>query len=113
MNAFTMSRARSVCGPGVATPLVLAAFEQLILDLTAGSCVGLRELVLSRREHVVVERALHDEERDLDRIATYAIVASRFGAPVSEIALRSIGSSAVRFFAFSRTAPAKTWTCLD
>src|ERR1700681_5093084 len=45
-------------------PLVLAAFEQLILDVAAGSFVGLRALLLNRREHVVVERALHDEERD-------------------------------------------------
>ena len=63
MNALTIARARSVCGPGVGDPLVFAALEHVELAVAAGRPVRRGEFLLQGREHVVVERALHDQER--------------------------------------------------
>src|SRR5262245_58671582 len=48
---------------GVGYPHVVAVLEDLELAFAAGGAVGGGELLLQRGEHVVVERALHDEER--------------------------------------------------
>ena len=48
---------------GLGDPHVAAAFEHFEVALAAGFAVGLGELVLDRRNHVVVERALQDEHR--------------------------------------------------
>src|SRR5262245_11182876 len=60
-------------------PLVLGAFEDFVLNVTASSLVRGDELRLRRRQHVVVERPLHDQHgnetngfmslADLNRIA--------------------------------------------
>src|SRR4029077_17440384 len=44
-------------------PFVLAALEQVVLDVAAGGAIAGDELLLERRQDVVVERALHDQER--------------------------------------------------
>src|SRR5579864_5172508 len=44
-------------------PFVHGVREQVKLDVAAGALVGLDEFLLLLRQHVVVERALHDEER--------------------------------------------------
>src|SRR5947208_3652905 len=48
---------------GLGHPLVLAALEDMQLALAAGGAVGVGEFLLRRRQHVVVELALHDEKR--------------------------------------------------
>jgi len=71
MKALTISRARSVCGPGW-RPI------RARCPRTRGNRPGRRRLVgrceflLRRRQHVVVERALHDQERHhRDRLAAF------------------------------------------
>src|SRR5437762_13890840 len=64
---------------GLGDPLVHAVLEDLERYIAAGRLERPDELLLRRRKHVVVERALHDEERphadlllaleDLQRIA--------------------------------------------
>ena len=49
MNALTMSRALSVCGPGLATHSCSAVLEHLVVALAAGRLVGRGELLLHRR----------------------------------------------------------------
>src|ERR1700751_1831691 len=49
--------------PWLCNPLMLAAFEQLKMDIAAGISIALRESLLHRRENVVVEGTLHDQER--------------------------------------------------
>ena len=44
-------------------PFVLAALEDFELAVAAGGLVGRREFRLDGRKDVVVERALHDEQR--------------------------------------------------
>src|SRR5215471_13669133 len=52
-------------------PLVLASFEQLVLDVAAGFSIAPRESLLYCRENVVVEGALHDQKwRLCDRLVT-------------------------------------------
>ena len=46
-------------GPRFGDPLVLATFEQLVLDIAADISLGLRESLLYRRKDVVVEGTLH------------------------------------------------------
>src|SRR6202035_2343328 len=48
--------------PRLRNPLVLATFEQLVLDIAAGISIGLRESLLYRRKNVVVESTLHYQE---------------------------------------------------
>src|SRR4029079_18373139 len=51
-------------------PFVLAALEDAELALAAGGRISRRKLLLHRREHVVVERTLHDQQRhERDRLA--------------------------------------------
>src|SRR5215472_7659002 len=55
--------------PRLRDPLVLTTFEQLKLDITTGISIGLRESLLYRREDIVVESTLHDQEWHLcDRL---------------------------------------------
>ena len=63
MNALTISRALSVCGPGFATHSCSQPSNTLVLTVAAGGLVGRGELLLRGRQHVVVERALHDQQR--------------------------------------------------
>ena len=48
----------------VGDPLVLAAFEHFVPDEAAGCAIRRGEFFLERRQHVVVERALHDQEHE-------------------------------------------------
>src|SRR3954470_23493215 len=50
-------------GAGLGGPLVHRAFEELVLALATGRAVSFREFFLLRGQHVVVELALHDEQR--------------------------------------------------
>src|SRR5215813_15353256 len=43
-------------------PFVNGIFEQAIVALAAGGSVGLGEFFLHLRQHIIIERALHDEE---------------------------------------------------
>src|SRR5450432_1456326 len=52
-------------------PFVNAALEHMDLAIAAGSLVGRGELLLHGRKHVVVERALHDQQgRQRDVLAS-------------------------------------------
>ena len=56
---------------GCSDPFVLAAFKQLILHESACGLIGLREFFLHRRQDIVIERTLHDQERYLsDRLVS-------------------------------------------
>src|SRR5262249_45726118 len=44
-------------------PFVNGIFEQAIVALAAGGSVGLGEFFLHLGQHIIIERALHDEER--------------------------------------------------
>src|SRR6266404_6520216 len=44
-------------------PFVHGVLEQMVVDLAAGGLVGGDEFFLRFRQHVVVERALHDQQR--------------------------------------------------
>ena len=44
-------------------PFVNGIFEQAIVALAPGGSVGLGEFFLHLGQHVIIERALHDEER--------------------------------------------------
>src|SRR5215468_296157 len=44
-------------------PFVNGIFEQAIVALSAGGSVGLGEFFLHLGQHIIIERALHDEER--------------------------------------------------
>src|SRR5579863_5934233 len=55
--------------PRLRNPLVLATFEQLVLDIAAGISIGLRESRLYRWKNIVVEGTLHYQEWHLcDRL---------------------------------------------
>src|SRR4029450_10309501 len=72
-------------------PLVLASLEDVQIALAAGRPVRRRELFLHRRQHGVVEGALHDQERDqrdwLAPIEDLLRIALEDGLPGPEVRL--------------------------